>query len=312
MSYPNYRNDRKSLGRLVIKDKNCFKDLRSSYKKFWYTGYFVYTVGTTVLTTVGPAYSVFLPVPIQIVRLQENRNRLHSVLSEIKVKYGIAPANIPSRDKIILTESQLNKVELILNQYRLELVTLDDVVLELRGGQDSSSWVMFIAFLYLLQYYTESAAFTVPPFFDPFNHIGRTTPKLTGASDSCSRRYPFERVYMKGKKQTISSEVDEYLSMNDRHLKPHEIDKTVFESDMKLTRSYNGFILSNSKIKKKFKGLEDKLSQGHFNSGREKGFKRWVKSKTICYIGSKGDAARIYYRFVPGEHKIEILAYSNN
>jgi hypothetical protein len=137
------------------------------------------------------------------------------------------------------------------------------------------------------------------------------TPKLTGASDSCSRRYPFERVYMEGKKQTISSESDEYLSMNDRHLKPHEIDKTVFESDRKFTRSYNGFILSNSKIKKKFKVLEDKLSQGHFNSGRKKGFQRWGKSKTICYIGSKGDAARIYYRFVPGEHKIEILAYSN-
>lgn len=64
-------------------------------------------------------------------------------------------------------------------------------------------------------------------------------------------------------------------------------------------------------MEKKFQALKNKLSKGHFNSVREKGFQYWGKSKTICYIGSKGDVARVYYRFVPGEHKIEILAYSN-
>ena len=60
---------------------------------------------------------------------------------------------------------------------------------------------------------------------------------------------------------------------------------------------------------RKFNGLEEKLSQGHFSSGREKGFQQW--SKNIYYVGSKGDGAQIYYKFVPGEFKVQILAYSD-
>jgi hypothetical protein len=70
-----------------------------------------------------------------------------------------------------LSQPELDKVELIVKQYCLGLVTLDDVVLELWGGQDSSNWVMFFAFLYLLQYYTKGA-FTVPSFLDP--NLGNT------------------------------------------------------------------------------------------------------------------------------------------
>jgi hypothetical protein len=62
-------------------------------------------------------------------------------------------------------------------------------------------------------------------------------------------------------------------------------------------------------LQKKFDALERKISQGHFNSGREKGFQQW--SKNISYVGSKRDGARIYYRFVPEKFKVEILAYSN-
>ena len=78
--------------------------------------------------------------------------------------------------------------------------------------------------------------------------------------------------------------------MDDRYLTPHRIDKRVFNSDKKLSKEY-------SKFNKKFEGLEKKLSEGHFNSGREKGFQRWGDSKHICYIGSKGDGGRIYYKF---------------
>ena len=169
---------------------------------------------------------------------------------------------------------------------------------------------MFFGFLYLLQYYTEGA-FTVPPFMDPVKYLGQITPKPTGPSASCPNRYPFDRVYMEGKKQTPSNNFDQYLSMNDRYLQPHEVDKTIFESDKKLQKSYNTLITSNAELEKKLEALEEKLSQGHFNSGRAKGFQHWGKSKKICYIGSKGNGARIYYRFVPGEQKVEILAYSN-
>ena len=61
-------------------------------------------------------------MPQQIVRMQADRNELNSILSKIKIKYGIAPSAIPSRAKIILSQTELNKVELIVKQYRLELV----------------------------------------------------------------------------------------------------------------------------------------------------------------------------------------------
>jgi hypothetical protein len=72
--------------------------------------------------------------------------------------------------------------------------------------------------------------------------------------------------------------------MNDRYLQPHGVDKTLFENDKKFKKSYDTLITSNRKLEKKFQALEDKLSKGHFNSGREKGFQCWGKSKTICYI----------------------------
>lgn len=298
--YPNYTNDRKLLGYHTTRLENS-----GSIK---YKLYFFYIITKTVLPVVGPSWTVILPVPSQIVRVHADRNYFDS--SEIKIKYGIAPSDIPSCDKIILSQSELNQVELIVKQYRLGLVTLDDVVLDLRGGSDSSNWILFFAFLYLLEHYTEGA-FTIPPFMDPFEYIGKMTPKATGSngySAQCPNRYPFERLYMEGKKQTPPNYG---LSMNDRYLQPHEVDKTLFENDKKFKKSYDTLITSNPKLEKKFQALEDKLSQGHFNSGREKGFQHWGKSKTICYIGSKGDGARVYYRFVPGEHKIEILAYSN-
>ena len=34
-------------------------------------------------------------------------------------------------------------------------------------------------------------------------------------------------------------------------------------------------------------------------------------SNNIYYVGSKGDGARIYYRFVPNKFEVKILAYSN-
>lgn len=97
--------------------------------------------------------------------------------------------------------------------------------------------------------------------------------------------------------------------MSDRYLKPHKIDRTVFESDVKLSKEYNELVKSNKSLKKKFDKLEKNLSQGHFNSGRAKGFQQW--SNNIYYVGSQGDGARVYYRFVPDKFEVEILAYSN-
>lgn len=100
-----------------------------------------------------------------------------------------------------------------------------------------------------------------------------------------------------------------FTSMNQRHLKSHKINKRLFESDSKIQKEYNKLVKSNESLKKKFDALEKNLSQGHFSSGREKGFQQW--SNNIYYLGSKGDGALIYYKFVPDKFEVDILAYSN-
>lgn len=69
--------------------------------------------------------------------------------------------------------------------------------------------------------------------------------------------------------------------MSQRYLKPHKIDKTVFESDEKLSKEYDKLVKSNQSLKKKFDALEKNISQGHFSSGREKGFQQWMEVKKI-------------------------------
>ena len=97
--------------------------------------------------------------------------------------------------------------------------------------------------------------------------------------------------------------------MNQRYLKRHKINKTVFKSDRKISKEDDQLVKSNKPLKKKFPALEKNLRQGHFSSGWEKGFQQW--SNHIYYVGSKEDIDRIYYRFVPDKFEVEILAYSN-
>ena len=48
--------------------------------------------------------------------------------------------------------------------------------------------------------------------------------------------------------------------MNKRHLQPHEIDRTIFESDDIIRKDYEKLVKSNKKLAKKFDTLEEKLS----------------------------------------------------
>ena len=87
------------------------------------------------------------------------------------------------------------------------------------------------------------------------------------------------------------------------------LNKTIFNSDRRIQKEYNKLVQSNKPLQKKFAALEKNLSQGHFNSGREKGFQQW--SNNIYSVGSVGDGARIYYKLVPDKFEVQILAYSN-
>jgi hypothetical protein len=55
--------------------------------------------------------------------------------------------------------------------------------------------------------------------------------------------------------------------MNQRYLKRHTINKTVFKSDRKISKEDDQLVKSNKPLKKKFAALEKNLKQGHFSSG---------------------------------------------
>ena len=97
----------------------------------------------------------------------------------------------------------------------------------------------------------------------------------------------------------------------DRILKPHEIDKTIFENDKKLAKGHDALVKLNKSLKKDFNRLEKNIAQGNFKGGRDKGMQRWKGSKNIYYMGKKTTGARIYFKFVPEEYKVQILAYSD-
>ena len=42
-----------------------------------------------------------------------------------------------------------------------------------------------------------------------------------------------------------------FINMNERYLKPHKIDKTIFESDAKISKEYDKLIKSNKPLKQK-------------------------------------------------------------
>ena len=88
----------------------------------------------------------------------------------------------------------------------------------------------------------------------------------------------------------LSQEYKEYqqeFNFADRIVKPHEIDKTIFENDKKLAKGHDALVKSNKSLKKDFKRLEKNIAQGNFKGGRDKGMQRWKESKNIYYMGKK-------------------------
>jgi hypothetical protein len=54
------------------------------------------------------------------------------------------------------------------------------------------------------------------------------------------------------------------FSIKDRLLKPHEIDKTIFENDKRLKKDYHDLVKFNKSLEKDFQPLEEKITQGYF------------------------------------------------
>lgn len=327
--YINLTHDRKILGYSTLKDEACGQRLialfnydsiikksilirpeflKKSCKKFKNRVkrcYFARRAGFIIGTTTLPTLSVMVPIPQQTVSLETLINESESN-SRCKDFLKIAPTFMYNSNKIVLTNEEIRTFDLLSQQIIDGSITVDEAILKLRGGEGFIDLAVIVLFYTFINWLDKTDAF-VPPHMDPVGYInGRYNQPPPGKSPV---RYPFEGVYMEGQRRTSARDESRYIDMNQRHLTPHEVDKTAFESDDKIRKAYEKLVGSNKNLQKKFDGLEKKLGQGHFNSGREKGFQQW--SNNIYYVGSHGDGARIYDRFVPDKFKVEILAYSN-
>ena len=97
--YPGYLQDQKSLGFTISKDTECgtqlvlvinqfsatsllrLKKPKNQIRKLYVQAMLIFSIGTTILPVAGPAFSVVLRVPQQIVTVTLTRNDLNSILS---------------------------------------------------------------------------------------------------------------------------------------------------------------------------------------------------------------------------------------
>lgn len=195
----------------IFKLNNKTRNLKFQLRKFTYQGLLLYSIAVTTLPVTTPALQNVLPFcksQTQMVRVVSDENEFNSILFKMKMKYQISPIHVSSKDKIILTQSELDKVELILKRYRMGFSTLENVVLDLRGGEGEGKWILFFAFLYLLEYYS-AGAFPLPEFMDPVGAALRLRPKPAPYMSQCPKRYPFERERLRTVNHMSPAETDE-------------------------------------------------------------------------------------------------------
>ena len=238
----------------------------------------------------GPVINqVLLPLPSPPVSLETLIS--NSVDSENQNTILTAPVVIPKVETIKLTSEQIE----VFKKCMAGSITLDEAIFQLRGGSELTDLVAIIGFIILVNwidslYGVESFKSVPLPHMDPFGWLsGKYDSKGAGNQQS---RYLFERQHFERLQMTAAKS-----DYGDRFLKPHVINKTIFQNDPRLTKEYKNLIKSNPKLKKAFEALEKQISQGNFKAGREKGLQKWKGSKNIYYMGTKTLGGRIYFKF---------------
>lgn len=153
-------------------------------------------------------YSITLSAPPPIERLASfEQNRI----LENKNKYPqIAPIIESKIDKIVLTDEQIDNLNLIYYKLQNGSITIDKAILEIRGG-GLYDWATLAFMLYLFYLQEQAKAFraTPLPYMDP---IGWWTGKYEQRPYSQCPSYPpsrFERETLHTMKQMCKASADE-------------------------------------------------------------------------------------------------------
>ena len=201
--YVNYINDRKQLGYKAVKDTNCgiklvritestvlfllIRNLASNSKRkakrvFLYAT-FIFQLGqplvpyaAAVMVALPPQISIEHVVPAEVLRGNTQCP-------------GIAPIIKAKMDKMTLTDYQVKELEAIFIKLQNNSITMDQAVLEIRGGgfEDLAAILTFVIFVNWYDFFFGVKAFQANPLphQDPFGWLsGKYDSRNVGPSPS--------------------------------------------------------------------------------------------------------------------------------
>ena len=182
--YINFVNDRKSLGYSCLIDTQCGNRLvlitdssvvfvknltlkgKRKAKRLFVHGMFLFQLGQQLVRC---AAAVMLPVPPAIERLSPFEQ--DRILGNKNSYPQIAPIIESKMDKMVLTDDQIEDLNLICYKLQKGSITIDKAILEIRaGGFYDWSTLAFIIFMYSL-HQADNFQRVPLPYQDPFGWL---------------------------------------------------------------------------------------------------------------------------------------------
>lgn len=127
---------------------NSSKKFKYKIKKWYCIERTVFILTTTSLPNFTPILSVMLQVPQQIVIVDIKINPSNLTFKDF---LKIAPTFIQDSDKIVLTNKQIRKFDLLSQQVIDGSTTLDEAILALRSGDGLTDLVVIMLFYALIE-----------------------------------------------------------------------------------------------------------------------------------------------------------------
>jgi len=158
-----------------------------------------------------PLGAVIVPLPIPIERLSPLEQAI--MLENSNSHPKIAPILKSKLDKMVLTDEQIDDLNLICYQLQKGSITIEKAILEIRGG-DFYDWanVAFIIYMFYLQETNAFPSSSPLPSMNPFDFFSRKYKYDPRQNPNQSLAYPpsrFERDTLHTLKQMCKTSADE-------------------------------------------------------------------------------------------------------
>ena len=161
-----------------------------------------FTLPFFVVPTVGPVVGqvvLSLP-PTSIERLISNQ-----LDSQTRNIAQFAPVIGPRVDKFVLTDKQIEELDILYSKFKNGSITMEEAILELRGG-DLSDWLVLFVFFYMIANHTGESFLQAPlPHMDPVGWINGKYNNLRFPGQS-RPEFSFERKYFDSRQMCTGSE----------------------------------------------------------------------------------------------------------